>query len=76
MSIPGKIVERLMRKYPGQSTEVALRYLPVVHILRQAGVGKVKVGSGSLGLMPFSGILSRLNYGGCYRTIAVIDLSG
>ena len=29
-----------------------------------------------LGLMPFSGILSRLNYGHCYRTIAVIDLSG
>lgn len=48
-----------MRKYSDQCTEVALRYLPVVHILRQAGVGKVlEVGSGSLGLTPYSGDFS------------------
>lgn len=44
-----------MRRYPDRSTEVALRYLPVVRILRDAGVGKVlEVGSGDLGITPYS----------------------
>ncbi len=55
MSIPGKIVERLMGRYPDQSTEVALRYIPVVAALRSAGASKVlEVGSGDLGLTPYS----------------------
>ncbi|MHB1361641.1 MAG: class I SAM-dependent methyltransferase [Thermoleophilia bacterium] len=55
MSLPGKIVERLMRRYPDQSAEVALRYLPVVRILRDAGASRVlEVGSGDLGLTPYS----------------------
>lgn len=55
MSLPGKIVERLMARYPDQSTEVALRYLPVIHILRSAGARKVlETGSGDLGLTPYS----------------------
>jgi len=44
-----------MARYPEQSTEVALRYLPVVHILKEAGARKVlEVGSGDLGLTPYS----------------------
>lgn len=55
MSLPGKIVDRLMEKYPVQSTEVSLRYLPVVRILKGAGVRKVlEVGSGDLGITPYS----------------------
>jgi SAM-dependent methyltransferase len=55
MSLPGKIVERLMERYPDQTTEVALRYLPVVRLLRQSGASKVlEVGSGDLGLTPYS----------------------
>lgn len=55
MSLPGKIVDRLVDKYPEQSTEVALRYLPVVRILKDAGIRKVlEVGSGYLGITPYS----------------------
>ncbi|MFA6002359.1 MAG: class I SAM-dependent methyltransferase [Thermoleophilia bacterium] len=55
MSLPGKIIDILMEKYPEQSTEVALRYLPLVRILRGAGVRKVlEVGSGDLGITPYS----------------------
>ncbi len=44
-----------MHRYPDQSTEVALRYLPVVRALRESGAGKVlEVGSGDLGLTPYS----------------------
>ncbi|MBI5869376.1 MAG: class I SAM-dependent methyltransferase [Actinobacteria bacterium] len=55
MSLPGKIVEKLMARYPDQSTEVAIRYLPVASILKAAGARKVlEVGSGDLGLAPYS----------------------
>lgn len=44
-----------MERYPDQSTEVALRYLPVVRMLKAAGTRKVlEVGSGDLGLTPYS----------------------
>ena len=48
-------MEWLVARYPDQSTEVALRYLPVVRYLREAGASKVlEVGSGDLGLTPYS----------------------
>lgn len=44
-----------MARYPDQSTEVAIRYLPVVGIVKAAGARKVlEVGSGDLGLTPYS----------------------
>lgn len=55
MSILGKIVEKLMARYPDQTTEVALRYLPVVRVLKETGARKVlEAGSGDLGLTPYS----------------------
>ena len=44
-----------MHRYPDQSVEAAIRYLPVVRICRDAGVSRVlEVGSGDLGLTPYS----------------------
>ncbi|MHB8793325.1 MAG: class I SAM-dependent methyltransferase [Thermoleophilia bacterium] len=44
-----------MARYPDQSTEVAIRYLPVARILKAAGARKVlEAGSGDLGLTPYS----------------------
>lgn len=54
MALPGKIAEWFIRRYPDQSTEVALRYLPVARLLKDAGVGTVlEIGSGDLGITPY-----------------------